>query len=108
MLTPKQHALLVYIDSRIRETGVCPSLDEIAHEIGMRAKSGVHAIVKSLIERGYVRKGAHRSRCLEVVRMPGEPRGVEVTLETGSHIGGQWLEPGRYSIRAVTRPSTNS
>lgn len=70
MLTPKQHALLVYIDEFIKTTGHSPSFEEMKEAIGLKSKSGVHALINSLEERGFIRKMAHKARALEVLRVP--------------------------------------
>lgn len=70
MLTPKQHNLLVFIDKYIKDSGCSPSFDEMKNAVGLKSKSGVHAILKSLIERGFIKKMPHKARALEVLRIP--------------------------------------
>ncbi len=70
MLTPKQHKLLIYIDNFIKETGHCPSFEEMKEAVGLKSKSGIHALLNSLEERGFVRKLAHKARALEVIKLP--------------------------------------
>lgn len=70
MLTKKQYNLLMYINKINKEKGQCPSFDEMKDAVGLRSKSGIHALVNSLEERGFVRKLPHKARSLEVVRLP--------------------------------------
>lgn len=70
MLTPKQLNLLIYIDEFIKEHGHSPSFEEMKEAIGLRSKSGIHALINSLEERGFIRKMAHRARALEVIKLP--------------------------------------
>lgn len=70
MLTPKQHNLLIYIDEFIKEYGHSPSFEEMKNAIGLKSKSGIHALINSLEERGFIRKLAHKARALEVVKLP--------------------------------------
>ena len=70
MLTPKQHKLLVFIDGFIKETGHSPSFEEMKAAIGLKSKSGVHALLNALEERGFIRKLPHKARALEVLRLP--------------------------------------
>lgn len=70
MLTPKQQKLLMYIDSYVRETGHSPSYEEMKAAVGLKSKSGIHALLSSLEERGFVRKLAHKARALEVLKVP--------------------------------------
>ncbi len=70
MLTPKQHKLLMYIDDFIKQTGHSPSFEEMKEAVGLKSKSGIHAMLNSLEERGFIRKLAHRARALEVIKTP--------------------------------------
>lgn len=70
MLTPKQHKLLVYIDNFIKETGHSPSFEEMKNAVGLKSKSGIHALINALEERGFIRKLAHKARALEVLKVP--------------------------------------
>lgn len=70
MLTRKQHTLLMFIHDRLQETGVCPSFDEMRDALGLKSKSGVHRLITSLEERGFLTRLAHKARALEVTRLP--------------------------------------
>ena len=70
MLTEKQYNLLAYINKINKEKGQCPSFDEMREAIGLRSKSGIHTLINSLEERGFLRKIPHKARALEVIRLP--------------------------------------
>ena len=70
MLTPKQYKLLIFINKTIKEKGCCPSFDEMKEAVGLKSKSGIHALIEALVERNFLRKLPHKARALEVVRMP--------------------------------------
>ena len=70
MLTEKQYNLLMYINKVNRETGQCQSFDEMKDAIGLKSKSGIHALISSLEERNFIRKLPHKARALEVIRLP--------------------------------------
>ena len=70
MLTKKQHELLLYINKRLSEDGVSPSFDEMKEALNLASKSGVHRLVSTLEERGFIRRLAHRARALEVLKLP--------------------------------------
>ncbi|OAN50509.1 repressor LexA [Paramagnetospirillum marisnigri] len=70
MLTRKQYELLVFIDQRLRATGISPSFDEMKDALDLKSKSGIHRLITGLEERGFIRRLAHRARALEVVRLP--------------------------------------
>ncbi|MDD7312993.1 MAG: transcriptional repressor LexA [bacterium] len=70
MLTPKQYKLLMFINKTLKETGCCPSFDEMKDALGLKSKSGIHALIDALVERNFIRKLPHKARALEVVRLP--------------------------------------
>jgi len=70
MLTKKQHELLLFINKRLGDSGICPSFDEMKEALGLKSKSGVHRLITGLEERGFIRRLAHRARALEVARLP--------------------------------------
>jgi len=72
MLTRKQHELLLFINSRLAQSGVSPSFDEMKDALGLKSKSGIHRLISGLEERGFIRRLPHRARALEVVRLPDE------------------------------------
>ena len=62
-LTEKQQELLDYLKSCERS----PSFDEMRDALGLRSKSGVHRLVRSLEERGFIRRIPNRARAIEIV-----------------------------------------
>ena len=70
MLTQKQYNLLMFINKVNRETGQCPSFDEMKDAIGLKSKSGIHALISALEEREFIKKLPHKARALEVLRLP--------------------------------------
>lgn len=70
MLTSKQKELLLFIDERLKETGVPPSYDEMKDALDLRSKSGIHRLITALEERGFIRRLPHRARALEILKLP--------------------------------------
>ena len=70
MLTRKQHELLSFIDTRLKETGVSPSFEEMKEALDLKSKSGVHRLISALEERNFIRRLPNRARALEVLRIP--------------------------------------
>ncbi len=70
MLTAKQRELLHYIHTRLGETGVSPSFDEMREALDLKSKSGVHRLISALEERQFIRRLPNRARALEVLRVP--------------------------------------
>lgn len=77
MLTEKQYKLLMFINKVTKETGCSPSFEEMKDAIGLKSKSGIHALLNALEEREFIKKLPHKARALEVVRMPKfKPRAI--------------------------------
>jgi len=72
MLTRKQHELIRFIQTRLEETGVSPSFEEMKDALDLKSKSGVHRLISALEERGFIRRLANRARALEVLRQPDD------------------------------------
>lgn len=70
MLTRKQYELLMFIEKRLRDSGVSPSFDEMKDALDLKSKSGIHRLITGLEERGFIRRLPHRARALEVLRLP--------------------------------------
>ena len=70
MLTKKQKNLLLYINKKIRSTGVSPSYEEMKNSLNLKSKSGIHRLISALEERGFIRRVAHKARALEVLKLP--------------------------------------
>ncbi|HEY1721898.1 MAG TPA: transcriptional repressor LexA [Magnetospirillaceae bacterium] len=70
MLTRKQYELLIFIDQRLKSTGVSPSFDEMKDALDLKSKSGIHRLITGLEERGFIRRLPHRARALEVLKLP--------------------------------------
>ena len=59
MLTEKQYKLLMFINKVLKETGCSPSFDEMKDAVGLKSKSGIHALITALEEREFIRKLPH-------------------------------------------------
>ena len=70
MLTVKQYKLLMFINKVTKETGCSPSFDEMKEAVGLKSKSGIHALLSALEEREFIKKLPHKARALEVLRLP--------------------------------------
>ena len=46
MLTKKQYELLLFINERLKETGVSPSFDEMKEALNLKSKSGIHRLTQ--------------------------------------------------------------
>lgn len=65
-LTSRQLSLLNYIASYIKTHEIPPSFDEMKDAIELKSKSGVHRLVNSLEERGFIMRLPNRARSIGV------------------------------------------
>ena len=79
MLTAKQRELLLFIDQRLKESGISPSFDEMREALDLKSKSGVHRLISALEERGFIRRLPNRARALEVLKHPEVKPSASVT-----------------------------
>ena len=70
MLTKKQKNLLMFINKKIRSTGISPSYEEMKNSLNLRSKSGIHRLISALEERGFIKRLAHKARALQVLKLP--------------------------------------
>jgi repressor LexA len=70
MLTKKQKNLLMFINKKLRSSGVSPSYEEMKQSLNLKSKSGIHRLISALEERGFIRRLPHKARALEVIKLP--------------------------------------
>jgi len=70
MLTKKQKNLLLFINKKLRSSGVSPSYEEMKNSLNLKSKSGIHRLISALEERGFIKRLAHKARALEVIKLP--------------------------------------
>ena len=70
MLTKKQKNLLLFINKKLRSSGVSPSYEEMKQSLNLKSKSGIHRLISALEERGFIKRLAHKARALEVINLP--------------------------------------
>ncbi len=77
-ITKKQKAVLDFIEQRIEETGIAPTVRDICEGLGLSSPSTVHVHLKTLEEKGYIHRDPLKSRCITIVgretkKAPKEP-----------------------------------
>ena len=70
MLTKKQKNLLLFINKKLRSSGISPSYEEMKESLNLKSKSGIPRLISALEERGFIRRLAHKARALEVIKLP--------------------------------------
>lgn len=85
MLTAKQHELIRFIQTRLEETGISPSFEEMKEALDLKSKSGVHRLISALEERGFIRRLPNRARALEVLKQPEDVGPAAITRPTAAN-----------------------
>jgi repressor LexA len=70
MLTKKQKNLLIFINEKLKRSGISPSYDEMRMSLNLKSKSGIHRLISALEERGFIKRLPHKARALEVIKLP--------------------------------------
>ena len=60
----------MFINKKLRSSGVSPSYEEMKQSLNLKSKSGIHRLISALEERGFIKRLAHKARALEVVKLP--------------------------------------
>lgn len=98
VLYKKEREVLEFLSQFQRHYGYSPTLGEIAKATGHRSNSTVHAIIRSLVEKGYVQKVEGNSRVLKIIdakvatTFNGNQPSIEIPL-MGYIAAGKPLEP---------------
>ena len=94
----KEREVLEYLAQFQRQFGYSPTLAEIAEATGHRSNSTVHALIKSLVDKGYIQKVDGNNRVLKIVdqkvtfSLLGSTASIELPL-MGFIAAGSPLEP---------------
>lgn len=94
----KEREILEYLAQFQRQFGYSPTLAEIAEATGHRSNSTVHALIKSLVDKGYIQKVDGNTRVLKIVdqkvtfSLLGSTASIELPL-MGYIAAGMPLEP---------------
>lgn len=102
MLTQRQAQCLEFLSSWFATKPYAPSFSDIAEAMNLSSKSGVHRLLASLEERGFIRRLHGRSRALELVdrsRLDPAVRVVELERQLRTIEGG--LAAARDALDAI-------
>lgn len=67
VLYRKERELLEYLAQFQSQYGYSPTLSELAKATGHRSKSTIHALIRSLVDKGYVQKVEGNTRVLKII-----------------------------------------
>ena len=68
MLTKKQKYLFEYLENYIEKNGIAPSFEEMKNAVKLKSKSGIHRLIMSLEQRGFIKRLKHRARAMEITK----------------------------------------
>ena len=68
MLTKKQKELFIFLKDYIYSNEFSPSFEEMKNAVNLKSKSGIHRLITSLEQRGYIKRLKHKARAMEIVK----------------------------------------
>ncbi len=66
-LTPRQEAILAFVEREVASKGYPPSVREIGEAVGLSSSSTVHSHLRTLEKKGYIRRDPSKPRALEIL-----------------------------------------
>lgn len=116
VLYRKERELLTYIVQFQEQHGYSPTLRELADALGKRSVSTVHALIRTLVEKGYIQKVEGNSRTLKILKRDAVDMSIGTTARAmgpsmllplmGYIAAGKPLEP--YTDPEATFPVASS
>ena len=88
MLTKKQKALFEYLNGYIAKNGISPSFEEMKNALNLKSKSGIHRLVVSLEQRGFIRRLKHKARAMEITKSLNDTfiKNDQITRQSINHL----------------------
>ena len=68
MLTKKQKELFDYLNQYILKYKISPSFEEMKKAVNLKSKSGIHRLITSLEQRGFIKRLKHKARAMEITK----------------------------------------
>jgi repressor LexA len=115
MLTKKQKELFDYLSNYIAKNSISPSFEEMKNAVNLKSKSGIHRLITSLEQRGFIKRLKHKARAMEITKTltnnfnninhDKQLNSIEIPL-LGSIAAGDPMEAIENPNEFVTVPST--
>lgn len=115
MLTKKQKELFDYLSNYIAKNSISPSFEEMKNAVNLKSKSGIHRLITSLEQRGFIKRLKHKARAMEItktltnnfnnIKHDKQLNSIEIPL-LGSIAAGDPMEAIENPNEFVTVPST--
>ena len=114
MLTKKQKELFVYLRDYISSNDISPSFEEIKNAVNLKSKSGIHRLITSLEQRGYIKRLKHKARAMEITKELRNNNGINNNIEenflniplVGSIAAGEAIEAINSSDSMISVPKS--
>ena len=114
MLTKKQKELFVYLNDYISSNNISPSFEEMKNAVNLKSKSGIHRLITSLEQRGYIRRLKHKARAMEITKtLPNQNLNKTDNIENflniplvGSIAAGEAIEAINSSDSLISIPKS--
>ena len=68
MLTKKQKELFEFLIKYISKNEIAPSFEEMKNAVNLKSKSGIHRLIISLEQRGFIKRLKHKARAMEITK----------------------------------------
>lgn len=76
-MTRRQQEILTFVRDFLKQNGYSPTLEEIAHHFGISSLNGVYKHLKSLEQRGLIRRLSNQARSIQLIE---KTRGATLPL----------------------------
>ena len=114
MLTKKQKELFVYLRDYISSNDISPSFEEMKNAVNLKSKSGIHRLITSLEQRGYIKRLKHKARAMEITKELQNNSSIVSSLENsflniplvGSIAAGEAIEAINSSDSMISVPKS--
>ena len=114
MLTKKQKELFVYLRDYISSNDISPSFEEMKNAVNLKSKSGIHRLITSLEQRGYIKRLKHKARAMEITKELQNNSSTVTSSENsflniplvGSIAAGEAIEAINSSVSMISVPKS--
>ena len=109
MLTRKQKELFDYLKDYITNNQISPSFEEMKQAVNLKSKSGIHRLITSLEQRGFIKRLKHKARAMEIIE---KDNGINISNESinipliGAIAAGEAIEAIENSNDFISVPTS--
>ena len=89
---------------------ISPSFEEMKEAVNLKSKSGIHRLISSLEERGFIKRLKHKARAMEIVNknstlLENSTNSIEIPL-IGSIAAGEAIEAIENPNELISIPAS--